>query len=189
MVRKGSRVRVSFRALVGAGRSIALAVAVGAAKISRRLGTFTGTISFTGENGYTSVERTSAAGTVGTSPFRSCTTRHPHRSGRAATEKSARNAVLSLHGRDGAPTLLAIGNGRSADFNAFSGEMIDAVPVLRIAHVSAAGASFASDDAGTAATLKPPAPFSGSGTFRARRRRHRTGAVTSASSSPASTCR
>ena len=44
-------------------------------RLVRRLGTFTGTIEFRGENGYASVETTSAPGSIGTSPFRNCSTR------------------------------------------------------------------------------------------------------------------
>ena len=44
----------------------------GPRRFVRRLGTFTGTIEFTGEGGYTSVSRTSAPGSIGDFPFTGC---------------------------------------------------------------------------------------------------------------------
>ncbi|HET9591740.1 MAG TPA: hypothetical protein VFP17_02385, partial [Solirubrobacterales bacterium] len=51
----------------------------GATKVVRRLGSFVGSLSFHAENGYTNAEATSVPGTVGTSPFRNCSTvpKHP----------------------------------------------------------------------------------------------------------------
>jgi len=140
---------------------------VGATRITRHLGTFTGTISFTAENGYTTVEQTSAPGTVGTSPFRNCHTRSDHRPpARAAAGEVPRVAAFNVFGSD-APGFFAYGDRRSATFNAIWGEMIDGVvSVLRIAHASAGGSSFTYDESGASAALKPPAPFAGSGRFR-----------------------
>lgn len=144
---------------------------IGATRIARRLGTFTGTISFTGENGYTSVEQTSVPGTVGTSPFRNCRPRNPRQETTAAASTGAdeakREAVLSLDGSADLPSMFASGDGYATNFYAISGELIDGGPsVLRLAHAHAGGDRFAFDSSASAATLEPPAPFSGAAAFR-----------------------
>lgn len=139
---------------------------VGAAKVVRRLGTFTGTISFRGENGYTSVDLTSAPGTVGTSPQRNCTTRPNGHQGHAPGPSGPRG-FLSLQGKGKNLSLFAGFEGGQADFVSFSAQDLPgSVVVTRVAQARAAGSSFRVSRGGARAALQPPFPFSGSGTYR-----------------------
>jgi hypothetical protein len=135
-------------------------------RIVRRLGTFSGTISFHGENGYTDVDLGSAPGSVGTSPFRNCSTRRGAKPregvyGQAGPDVFLSAANPSAHVFFGASTL-----GPGAGFYA---SLVEPLPngyvVSRTAEAHAAGA-LALDAARHVATFRPPAPFSGSATFR-----------------------
>lgn len=139
---------------------------IGATKIIRHLGTFTGTLSFHGENGYTAVDTTSAPGSVGTSTFRNCTT-IAGASARASAAASPRRHDVALQmGGKSAPSLFASTDSSRSRFLALSGEVLTPqLSVLRIASASAGGSSFRFSPALDSATLRPPGPFSGSASF------------------------
>ncbi len=141
---------------------------VGAERIVRRLGTFTGTIKFQGENGYTTVDLASAEGTVGTSLFRNCTTKISHRAGRAQASSSDDSVYLTALSRSADMFIASTcTKGPSTCFYANSLEPISKdVIVVRSAQAVATKDSFTFNNALSSATLTPPAPFSGRGSFR-----------------------
>lgn len=139
---------------------------VGAERIVRQLGTFTGSIKFQGEGGYTTVDLPSAEGTVGTSLFRNCTTKASHRGGGAQTSSSDGSVFLAAMSRS-ADAFIASTCNPLACFYASSVEPLSKdVIVVRSAQAFAAKSSFAFDNALSSATITPPAPFSGRGSFR-----------------------
>lgn len=138
---------------------------VGAERIVRHLGTFTGSIKFQGEGSYTTVDLPSAEGTVGTSIFRNCTTKVSHRGGRA--QRSSPDDPVFLTAFSPSDIFIASTCGPSRCFYASSVEPLTKdIIVVRSAQAFAGKGSFAFDDALNSARLTPPAPFSGRGSFR-----------------------
>jgi len=143
---------------------------VGAERIVRHLGTFTGTIKFQGEGGYTAVDVSSAKGTVGTSLFRNCTTKPNHRHQR---RMSANGVHFSAVSSDDPPVFFAASTGRpclsSGNGPCFYASTIEApsdkLIVLRSIQTTSGDRSFVFNDMLTRARLDPPAPFSGQGNF------------------------
>jgi opacity protein-like surface antigen len=135
---------------------------IGAAKVVRRLGSFVGSVSFHGENGYTTAEAVSVPGSVGTSTFRNCT-HLPKRpaSGKAASEPAAFIVV------DGETPLLAFRDSGRASFAAFeSEELEEGLFVFRSATAVGAPSLFSFRPDTPRASLRPPAPVSGTGIYR-----------------------
>ncbi len=149
---------------------------VAPSRIVRQLGTFTGTISFEGENGYTRVARTSAKGSVGTSPFRNCSTKIDRRtSGPDRQALATRGGSLAVRGESRVGSLVlpssffAVTLDDGASFGATSSEVLDnGVFVMRTAQATAPSASFVFDDALGPARVTPPSPFFGSATYTPR---------------------
>jgi len=141
---------------------------IGAERIVRRLGTFTGAIKFQGENGYTTVDLPSAEGTVGTSLFRNCTTKPSHHGGGAQASSSDGSVFLTALSQSADMFIASTcTKGQSTCFYAISSEVLAKnLIVVRSAQAIAARSSFIFDDALNSATLTPPAPFSGRGSFR-----------------------
>ena len=141
-------------------------------KIVRRLGTFSGTIEFAGENGYTTVDLPSARGSVGTSPFRNCSTvRRGHRklvpSPRptkvVGASLSASNNGL---GTDTGAMFLAATKDDGAFFYAMMVEQLEEnLSVFRSAQAVAGPRRFSFGSSLDFATLTPPYPFSGRASF------------------------
>jgi len=137
---------------------------VGAERIVRHLGTFAGSIQFQGEGGYTTVDLPSAKGTVGTSIFRNCTTKFS-RVDRAQTSSQDHPTFLTVS-TPPAGIFIASTCGLSRCFYVNRLETLTkSVIVVRSAQASAGKSSFVFDDALNSATLTPPAPFSGRGSF------------------------
>ncbi len=142
---------------------------IGAARVERRLGAFVGTVSFDAENGYTAAELGRAPGTLGTSPYRNCTTLPSGSDQRRALAGSTAGppaAALALHGSAGTSSLFAFVEATGSSFHVTQAQQLgDGLVVLRRAQAAAPAAAFTFDAAGTAATLRPPAPFSGSAAY------------------------
>lgn len=141
---------------------------IGAAKIVRRLGVFTGTLSFHGEDGYTSVDTTSAPGSVGTSTFRNCTTL-PGAAARASSPPAGQQRAADLVAGSGSVSvaLFAFTDSTGSRFSAFSGKQpTPRLSIIRQASAVAPSSSFRFDPSLDNATLQPPAPFSGFAAFR-----------------------
>lgn len=142
---------------------------VGAERIVRRLGTFTGAIKFQGEGGYTTVDLASAEGTVGTSLFRNCTTKVSHRAGRAQASSSDDRVSLTALSRSANMFFIAstCTKGPLTCFYAVNSELLTKdLIVVHSAQAIATKSSFTFDDPLSSATVTPPAPFSGRGSFR-----------------------
>jgi hypothetical protein len=143
------------------------------ARIVRRLGTFTGTIRFAGENGFTAVDVSSATGSVGTSPAPSCSdVRHPHPPP-IYRSRAAGGGALELAAVDGggpttgAAQFSAARNGRWVDFRASrTDQFVPHLFVSRVAQARGRPNSFSSPRSMSFASVTPPAPFSGQGEFR-----------------------
>jgi hypothetical protein len=140
---------------------------VGATKIVRRLGSFVGSVSFRGENGYTEAEAISVPGTVGTSSFRNCTTVHRRRAGTSAVSRTVAPKAEAFLSVGGDTSLLISRDTEKTRFFALDSERLDAgVAVLRTAGAIAPHDSFSFRSDGSRATVSPPPPFSGKATYR-----------------------
>ncbi|HVY97004.1 MAG TPA: hypothetical protein VHA54_08605 [Solirubrobacterales bacterium] len=127
------------------------------ARIVRRLGTFTGLVEFRGEDGYTAVRATSAAGSVGTPLPRGCAT---------AAAAPARTVVLAAANRRAGTSFEAKTTRMGVAFLATLRERLDGgLVVLRRAYAGAPSRSFSFDDALASARVTPPAPFTGSARY------------------------
>lgn len=171
------RISVSFQP---SGRKRVTVLRGGAAAVScaaprrivRRLGTFTGTIEFRGEDGYTEVAATRARGSVGTPLPRRCGGAGTGTAGasRAAPWPEPGSAVLGAVDARAGVRFRAATTATGAAFRATLRERLPGgLVVLRRAVAGAPPSAFSFDRGLTAARVKPPAPFSGVGRFRARR--------------------
>jgi hypothetical protein len=134
---------------------------VGATKIVRRLGNFVGSVSFHGENGYTTAEATSVPGTFGISTFRNCTQPPKH----APQEEvlPERPTFLSVGGETG---LFALRDAHQSRFFALGSEKLDGgLLVFRMATATGKPSLFSFSSDGLRASVRPPAPFSGTGIY------------------------
>jgi hypothetical protein len=138
----------------------------------RRLGTFVGTIRFQGEQGYTTVAATSAAGSVGTPVPTGCVGVDP-----AGPPRSSAFALARPRSTAGAAVLTAVDGAAGSSFRAAAApggvsfharveeRNPDGVTVVRHAAAGAPLSAFEFDRSLTWATVRPPAPFSGSARF------------------------
>jgi hypothetical protein len=135
-------------------------------RIVRRLGTFVGTISFHGENGYTSLDLASAPGSIGTSPFRNCSTKRGTVSREGVFGQAGPDVFLSAADP---PSHISFGASTLGPGSGFFASFVELLPsglaVIRAAQAHASGA-LAFDPGRHVATLRPPAPFSGAATYR-----------------------
>jgi hypothetical protein len=136
---------------------------IGATKVVRRLGSFVGSVSFHAENGYTSAEATSVPGTFGTSPFRSCShiPKHAPEEDEVLPERPTFLAV------GGEAAFIALRDSEASRFTAFEHEdLSEGFSVFRLATAVGEPSLFSSRPNGLRASVRPPAPFSGSGVYR-----------------------
>lgn len=171
---KFGRIDVRFRPK---GKTVALPTrrrCRGGDHVTRQPGVFVGSIRFAGERSYVSVHAHRAAGRV-RSPLRprclpgrsrpSPSVRgrpvaQPHGGFRASLAASSRQAVESTE-------LYVFDNGRRTLSIAFVEESLGRVAEFRLALAVSRPRVFTIDDALTLATLAPPSPFDGKGTYRA----------------------
>jgi hypothetical protein len=143
-------------------------------RIVRRLGTFTGTIRFRGEEGYTAVETTRARGSIGTPLPRACPPQ-----GEAGASRLARSpwpepgtAVLAAVDKRAGTSFEAVTTDSGVAFRATLEEHLESgVVVVRRAYAGAPPSTFAFNRALSWARVKPPAPFSGVARFDSTGRR------------------
>jgi len=132
-------------------------------RVVRRLGTFTGTIRFQGEGGYTAVTATSARGSVGTPLPAGCPAARP---ASASVARPARSAVLTAVDPGAGSSFRAATGPGGVTFRARVRERnADGVAVVRQAFAGAPLAAFAFNRSLTRVRVSPPAPFSGSARF------------------------
>jgi hypothetical protein len=152
--------------------------------VTSRLGRFVGTIKFRGERGYTEVSAHSAQGGIG-DPLADTPNRHPrcdfHES---EAERELELESVSLHGSppDGRiqfsalrlfgnfPQLLASNvpqppKGNRYLFLVLVGEKAGPVSIIRSAGALGESQDFSFDESLTSATVHPPFPFTGTGSF------------------------
>jgi hypothetical protein len=143
-------------------------------RIVRRLGTFTGTISFRGEGGYTSVAATSARGSVGTPMPAACKrgeapgspSRPLFRRGRGASPAPSGTALLTAFDPGSGSGFRAATGPGGVRFRARVEERTaGGVTVVRRAYAGAPADAFAFNSALTRAVVRPPAPFAGDARF------------------------
>jgi hypothetical protein len=141
---------------------------IGATKVVRRLGNFVGSVSFRGENGYTTAEAASVPGTVGTSTFRNCS-HYPQRAGDkpGRAVRPERPTFLAVSAKEVSGSLLAIRDSETAGFIATGFEELGGgLIVVRTATAEGRPSLFSVGPQGRRATVRPPAPFSGVGVYR-----------------------
>jgi hypothetical protein len=138
----------------------------------RRLGTFVGSISFRGEDGYTTVAATSAEGSVGTPPPTTCGPDRPvtaPRSWAPARDRrrpGSAGAVLTAVDTAAGSSFRAATMPGGVSFHAQVEERnADGVTVVRHAAAGAPLSAFAFDGPLRRASVRPPAPFSGNARF------------------------
>jgi hypothetical protein len=135
---------------------------IGATKVVRRLGNFVGSVSFHGENGYTSAEATSVPGTFGTSTFRNCSQAPQHPPAEEVLPEIP--TFLSVSGPGG---LLALRDSTESRFMSLEAEELDGgLFVFRLATATGKPSLFSFSADGGRASVRPPAPFSGTGVYR-----------------------
>lgn len=139
----------------------------GTLRLLRHKGVFVGNLRFRGENGYVSVNVHRAAGGI-LEPAGSCPRRrHPHRHFDNSIFFETPSAFLaeSRHGID-LTGLLALEFGPFSDVLATHEESRGKLAIIRAAFAHP-HKSFHVNEAATAATVSPPAPFHGAGHYRA----------------------
>jgi hypothetical protein len=146
-------------------------------RLLHRLGSFEGTISFHGENGFASVDATRVSGTTGPSARRHCEpTGVASRAGAPVpphvehvwvltdTVFSARNP--SSRAKPNATWLLAWTTGTGVRYLAQRFEVVrPGLAIQRTVTVAGPKAGFSCSGDLSTATLRPPAPFSGEATY------------------------
>jgi len=157
-------------------------------QVRRRLGTFTGTISFHGENGYTTAEATSVPGSIGPPASRRCgTVRATSRAaapalGRRQVERvwTVPDATLMSRSksspgvRGDGTLLLAYADLNAAYFSAYRIEVPGPqLAISRKVEVTDIRSSFFYRRTLGSALIHAPAPFAGEATYSARRGRLR----------------
>jgi hypothetical protein len=168
------RIAVRFRPSGRRVVSTARQVCGRPSRVVRRLGVFVGTISFEGEGGYTTVAATSARGSVGTPLPPGCRT--PGSASGAAVASSSmptgptpRRAVLNaVDPRTGSRFRAAPAPGGVVFRARVEERNADGVTVVRRAQAGAPASAFHLNRSLTWASVRPPAPFSGTARFAAR---------------------
>lgn len=133
------------------------------ARLVRRLGTFTGTVEFQGEDGYTSVRVASAKGSVGTPLPSSCLAgpaAGAHARAAAGPPQRQSAELKAVNGRDGT-SFKATTTTTGVAFLAVLTEHRGGVVVARRAYAGAPLSTFAFAEDFSSARVRPPAPFSG----------------------------
>ncbi len=139
-------------------------------KIVRHLGTFTGTIRFEGEGGYTSVDATSAEGSVGPPTWSVCFFQaNPHAGGDRPPKRHRPARAAYLGATDSKNTVgfsaFAARAKPEVNFSAQSTTKSGAVSILRFLLARAPKSSFIFGNSLSSATVSPPLPFTGSAEF------------------------
>lgn len=139
--------------------------------IVRRMGTFVGTIRFTGEAGYTTAEAVEARGSIGTPEATICIGSGPDESGGNRHHEHRRPRppapYLGATATDNRLGFAASssGLGKSASFVADAREKSGKVSIFRFLVKGGPPSSFEVDPGFNSASVAPPPPFSGTATF------------------------
>ncbi len=132
--------------------------------VTRRLGTFTGTIRFDGEEEYTVIDKRRVRGSLGAPPKVVCKLTvlaapppPPRKHGAYLGTTAHNNRLGFAAAREGV--------GKPASYVASLKERSGRVSIWRYVSLAGPSLSFKYDHALTSATVEPPSPFSGSATF------------------------
>ena len=169
------KVSMRFRPSGQASLSKPLRSCGGASLYRSRLGVFGGDFQFKGENSYISVHAHRAKGAIRESLAPHCGRRGPHGSDRSVARSSSDGfqsiepEFLAAGWRHGvrAESFAAIGFGKSLLYLAFVEQSEGALAKIQFAFASGPSKALSIDDALTQARVTPPAPFKGTGTYRA----------------------
>jgi hypothetical protein len=141
---------------------------------TRRLGVFTGTVRFTGESGYVAVRAHRAKGLVSSLIRHRCARRSFHSRAEQTSRQVGRlpkftPTILAAFWRHAVSStdFFSFKVGKETLYLAVSEESLGSMAEVRYGAVIASSKTFVSDDALTAATVKPPAPFHGKGSYAA----------------------
>lgn len=144
----------------------------GAHRYTRRFGAFAGTVRFTGEGHYVAVRAHRAKGVVRRPIQLDCATRnfhsHPVRFGRPVGHwPEFMPTILAAFWRQvvSSTDFFSFQIGKKTLYLAVTEESKGSMAEVRYAAVIAPSKTFVSDDALTSATVKPPAPFHGKGSY------------------------
>jgi hypothetical protein len=175
------RIHVQFQP---SGRLVTVRAGNPECRLPRRLGTFTGTISFRGEEDYAAVDAFSAPGSVGPSPRAGCrgakisSTSLPRLERRSIERVWTVSDAILMSRSPSSPKpssstlLLASAEGRTAQCLAYRIEAAGPkLTISRRAGVTGARSGFTYTQSLGSATIAPPEPFSGAATYSARRHR------------------
>jgi hypothetical protein len=144
------------------------------ARFTRRFGVFTGSVRFTGENHYVALRAHRAKGMIRSPLFLNCGIRN-------FNSHAARLSREVGNGPKVTPTILAafwrhvvsstdffsLQVGKKTFYLAVTEESKGSMAEVRYAMAIAPSKTFVADDALTSATVKPPAPFHGTGSYAA----------------------
>ncbi len=138
---------------------------LGPDRTTTRHGFFTGALSFRGEDGYTATHARRVKGAAVSPPALNCAPRRG--TGHHASQRGKRTSIEAAWklGLDSVRFAAATDRTHGARYIAASEHSEGQVAIYRVAFARAAQRSFTSDFALSAATVKPPAPFSGTGHF------------------------
>jgi hypothetical protein len=145
-------------------------------------GVFVGTIQFAGEGGYVQVEETRVKGTLDV--WRESEWKCPHHKQPQAPHVSALRTRKAPEGEKEPASLFAYRRGCGCFFGAYAErsrrgkgptffigaevEKREGMEITRVTYAKARPSRFVFDHAAGTATVRPPQPFSGHGTFRRR---------------------
>jgi hypothetical protein len=144
------------------------------ARFTRRFGVFTGTVRFTGENRYVAVRAHRAKGLTRSPVYLNCATRNLHAHTRRLSRQVGRwprftPTILAAFWRQvvSSTDFFSFQIGKKTLYLAVTEESKGSMAEVRYAAVIAPSRTFVSDDALTSATVRPPAPFHGRGSYSA----------------------
>jgi ribosomal protein L35AE/L33A len=144
------------------------------ARFTRRFGVFTGTVRFTGENHYVAVRAHRAKGLTRSPLYLNCAIRNFHADARRLSRHVGRwpkftPTILAAFWRQvvSSTDFFSFQIGKKTLYLAVTEESKGSMAEVRYAAVVAPSKTFVSDDALTSATVRPPAPFHGTGSYAA----------------------
>lgn len=144
------------------------------ARFTRRFGVFTGTVQFTGEDHYVAVRAHRAKGSTRSPLYLNCAPRNFHADARRLSRQVGRwpkftPTVLAAFWRQvvSSTDFFSFQIGEKTLYLAVTEESKGSMAEVRYAAVVARSKTFVSDDALTSATVRPPAPFHGTGSYAA----------------------
>lgn len=144
------------------------------ARFTRRFGVFTGTVRFTGENHYVAVRAHRAKGLTRSPLYLNCASRNFHAGARRLSRQAGHfpsftPTILAAFWRQvvSSTNFFSFQIGKRTLYLAVTEESKGSMAEVRYATIVAPSKTFVSDDALTSATVRPPPPFHGRGSYTA----------------------